>query len=115
MNKNRSFYIRKRDALLKRLRRVGPFVSGSMVVVSRRCGNPHCRCATGEKHKGYYLMYKVKGKTTAVYVPVDLVPEVKKWVREHRRLKRLIADISEQQKEVIRLYVRTKRKQFKKR
>lgn len=115
MNKNRSFYIRKREALLKRLRKVGPFVSGSMVIVSRRCGNPNCRCATGEKHKSYYLMYKVKGITKAVYVPVDLVPEVKKWVREHRRIKRLITEISNQQKEVIRLYVRTKRRHFKKR
>lgn len=108
--RNRSFYIRKREALLKRLRRIGPFISGSMVVVSRRCGNPRCRCARGEKHKGYYLMYKVKAKTQAVYVPVDLVPEVMAWAREHRRIKRLMAEISNLQKEVIRLYVRTKRR-----
>ena len=62
IRKNRSFYIRKRDALLKRLRKIGPFVSGSMVVVSRRCGNPNCHCATGEKHKSFYITYKVKGK-----------------------------------------------------
>ncbi|MCX6354681.1 MAG: hypothetical protein NTZ78_07255 [Candidatus Aureabacteria bacterium] len=96
--------------LLKRLRRIDLFVSGSMVVVSRRCGNPRCRCAVGDKHKGYYLMYKVKAKTQAVYVPVDLVPEVMRWVREHRRIKRLMAEISDLQKEVIRLYVRTKRR-----
>lgn len=108
--RSRSFYIRRREVLLKRLRRIGLFISGSMVVVSRRCGNPRCRCAVGDKHKGYYLMYKVKAKTQAVYVPVDLVPEVMRWVREHRRIKRLMAEISDLQKEVIRLYVRTKRR-----
>jgi hypothetical protein len=55
-------------------------------------------------------MYKIKGVTKAVYIPVDLVPEVKRWVSEQRRLKKLMAEISDLQKEVIRLHVRTERK-----
>lgn len=49
-------------ARLKRLAKVGPMIDGSLVVIYRRCGNPNCRCARGEKHPGHYLTRKVGKK-----------------------------------------------------
>jgi hypothetical protein len=101
---------RKRDALIKKLADIGPFVDGSFAKVKRRCGNKNCKCyLKDEKHESYYLMYKAKGVTKAVYIPVDLEEEVRAWNKEHKRLKRLIAEISKTNKDIIKRYVGEKR------
>lgn len=41
------------------------------------------------------LAAKVHQKTHVVYVPVDLLEEVRSWIAEHRRLKRLLQEISQ--------------------
>ena len=100
---------RKRTALLKELGSCEPFVDGSIVTVRRKCGNKNCRCARGKKHEGLYLMYKVKGVTSGVYIPVDLEEEVKEWSLEYKRVKQIIREICRAQKSIIRRYVKEKR------
>jgi len=101
---------RKRDSLLKKLADIGPFVDGSIAKVKRRCGNKNCKCyIKGEKHESYYLMYKVKRVTKAVYIPVDLEDEVRNWNEEYKKLKKIIAEISRVNKSIIRRHVREKK------
>jgi len=109
LNKNINWLKRKRGALLKKLGSCGPFIDGSVVKVKRRCGNKNCRCARGEKHESFYLMYKVKGVTKAVYIPVDLEEEVMKWSEEYKRFKAIVQEICTTQKSIIRRYVKEKR------
>ena len=110
MKVNTAWLTRKRDGLLKKLSQVGPFVDGSFVKIKRRCGNKNCKCyLKGEKHESYCLMYKIAGVTKAVYVPVDLEDEVKKWNRQHKKLKRLVAEVSRASKEIIRRHSSEKR------
>jgi hypothetical protein len=83
---------------LARLRQVcarQPLLSASLVKIAKRCGRPGCRCEHGEKHVGHHLTYKVAGKTHTVYVPLDLLKEVRQWIQEHRRLKNLVREISQ--------------------
>ena len=104
---------RKRDGLIKKLANIGPFVDGSITKVKRRCGNKNCKCyLMGQKHESYYLMYKVKGVTKAVYIPVDLEDEVRQWNENYKKLKRIIANISKANKSIIARYV-TEKKQKK--
>jgi len=72
-----------------------PVVAASLVQISKHCGREGCHCRTGEKHTGHYLTFKVAGKTKTVYVPQDLVKEVGAWVKEHKRLRRLVQEISQ--------------------
>ena len=110
MKVNIVWLTRKRDSLIKKLSETGPFVDGSFVKIKRRCGNKNCRCyVKGQKHESYCLMYKVAGVTKAVYVPVDLEDEVRKWNLEHKKLKKLIAEISRTNKEIIKRHVAEKR------
>jgi hypothetical protein len=53
--KNANAYRREVAARLKKLADFGPMIDGSLVVVRRRCGNPRCRCARGEKHPAHNL------------------------------------------------------------
>jgi hypothetical protein len=53
---------------------------------------------------GCQLTLKHRGKTRTVYVPKDLKDEVETWVQEHRRLKRLLQEITMLQLALIRLH-----------
>jgi len=104
MEKNIRAFKREVAARLKKLARCGPLIDGSLVVIRRRCGTPNCRCAKGHKHPAHYLTRKVGGKTESLYIPVDLVKDVRTWHNEYRRLKRLVAEICERQRQVVRRF-----------
>jgi hypothetical protein len=87
-----------------------PFIIGSLVKIQRRCGNPNCRCAKeGPKHPAHLLTTKVNGKTKAIYVPVDMVQEVRQWCRQYRDLKDEIKEVSDCCQQIIRLHAKEKR------
>jgi len=95
----------RRAAKLKQLAQCRPLVAASLCKVNRRCGNPNCKCAKGRPHQAHVLTYKVKGKTQTVHVPKGLLPEVDQWVKEHKRIKKLIADISKNSLAIIHRHV----------
>ena len=99
----------RREAKLREIRNIGPFVAASLCKVSRRCGNPNCKCAKGQPHYAHCLTFKVAGKTRSVHVPKDMVEEVQKWVKEHRRLKDLIQAVSRNSLALVHRYVPQKR------
>jgi len=90
------------DGRVRQLSAKGPVLSGSLIQVGRRCGRPGCHCASGERHLTHYLSRAVAGKTQMVYVPVDLVEEVHRWVEEHKRLKLLVREVTELSMALIR-------------
>jgi len=73
---------RKREAWLKKLAEVGPMVRGSLVTAQR--GN----------HVAHQLTVSVKSKTHTVYVPMNMVEEVKEWIKNYRRMQRIIKEVS---------------------
>jgi hypothetical protein len=81
-------------ATLKQIGRVGPFVEGSLCEFKR----------AGRKSSSWHLTFKVNNKTRTVYVPVDMVKEVRQWTREYRRLKQLIRKQTKQALGVIHRY-----------
>jgi len=110
MKINTAWLERKRGSLIKELANIGPFVDGSIAKVKRRCGNKNCKCyLKGEKHESYYLMYKEKGVTKAVYIPVDMEEEVREWNDNYKKLKEIVAEITKANKEIIRRYVKEKK------
>ncbi len=89
-----------------------PFIVGSLAKIQRRCGNPNCRCAKeGPKHPAHLLTTKVKGKTQAIYVPVDMVEEVRQWRQQYSDVKAVIKDVSDCCEQLIRVH--TEEKQIK--
>ncbi len=106
IGKNIRWLTARRDALLKRLGKLGPFMGGSLVLIGRTCGNKvHCHCAMGPKHVSLYLTFAKKGKTRTIYVPVDLESEVRRWSQNHRVLKALMGEVSDLNRSIIRRHV----------
>jgi hypothetical protein len=84
------------DSRLRQLTTTKPVLAASLVQIAKHCGRQGCHCQQGgPKHVGNYLTCKVQGKTRTVYVPLDLLDEVRSWVAEHKRLKILLHEISQ--------------------
>jgi hypothetical protein len=81
------------DARRSRLAPGPPVLAATLTQVRKRCGQPRCRCHRGEPHLAWHLTYKEGGKTRTVYVPLDLLDDVRSWVAEHKRLKALLDEI----------------------
>ena len=99
---------RMAESRVRQLQARGPVLAASLVTIAKQCGRLGCHCQRGEKHRGQYLTYKDKGQTQTVYVPVDLVEEVKRWIKEHRRIKTLIRELSALSVARVRTHVRSR-------
>jgi hypothetical protein len=81
---------------LQQLVPTGPLLAASLVQVKKRCGQPSCSCHHGGPlHPAHHLTFTEGGKTRTIYVPRDLLEEVRGWVQEHQRLKGLIHEVSQ--------------------
>ncbi|MGH7880064.1 MAG: DUF6788 family protein [Candidatus Binataceae bacterium] len=97
-------------ARLKRVVAIRPVLAASLVSVRRVCGQPSCHCHRGEKHLAHQLTYQVRGKTHTVYVPVDFTEEVRSWIEEHRRLKRLLHEITQLSLDLVRSHAQERKR-----
>jgi hypothetical protein len=79
---------------LKKLATTSPILAASFGTYRHRCGRSSCRCHHGGPlHLGQHLTFKEEGKTRSVYVPKELLPEVRTWLAQHKRLKVLLHEI----------------------
>lgn len=79
---------------LKQLTSSSPILAASFGQYRHRCGRSSCHCRHGGPlHTGQHLTFKENGKTRSVYVPKELLPEVRTWLAEHKRLKALLHEI----------------------
>jgi hypothetical protein len=100
----------QRAVLLRQLRRAGPTIEGSIAMPSRKCGSATCECAQGvTKHRAMILCKKVNGRSVATYVPKELWKQVEDWNREHKRLKKVLKEMSAINEQIIRRHVQDKR------
>lgn len=73
----------RRVTLLRRLVQAADrMLQGSLSATTRTCGSPTCRCQRGERHGPHtYLTFKTpEGRSSAVYVPADCVPDAQAGV-----------------------------------
>ncbi len=90
------------ERILRRIRKIKPFIQASFSITKQRCGNPDCRCVQeGPIHETALLTWKDKKKTNTLYVPKGLRKEVAKWVEEGKLLKQLILEMSKVQRELL--------------
>ena len=100
----------QRAVLLRQLRQAGPLVEGSIAMVARKCGSPGCPCAQGvAKHQAMILCKKVNGRSVATYVPKDLWSQARAWNREHKKIKRVLKELSAIGEQLIRNHVGDRR------
>ena len=90
---------RLREAYRRELGTLGLFIEGTLCKVRR----------PGRKPPAWQLTFKQAGKTRTVYVPAELVPEVRLWAKEFKRLKQLIRKVTTQNLAIIRRHTAVRR------
>ena len=98
-------------ARLARLASGEPMLAASLTQVHKRCGRKTCRCRTkGELHTAWHLTHKVDGKTQTVYVPLEILDDVRSWIDHHKRHKALLAEIHQLTLALVRSHVQTQKR-----
>ena len=99
------------NSRLQQLVPAGPVLAASLTHLHKRCGQPSCSCHHGGPlHQAHHLTFKEDGKARTLYVPQDLVEEVRTWVQEYHRLKALIQEVSQLTRALIRGHVAHRRR-----
>ena len=89
---------------LQKIMTLNPWIEGSIVSTSRFCGKKNCACHHGgPKHPVLYVTWKEKGKTVSLYIPRKIEKDVRRWVQNYRKLKELTREVSDIQKQIVRL------------
>jgi hypothetical protein len=87
---------------IRQIPSLGPWIEGTLVSTSRRCGKKDCACHQGgPKHPVLYLTWKKEGKTRSLCVPKNLQGEAKTWGENYKKLKQLIRKVTLIQRQVI--------------
>jgi hypothetical protein len=101
---------RSLEARLRKVAAAEPLLAASLARIAKRCGRPSCHCAHGEPHTAYHLTYKDRGTSRTVYVPLDLVEDVRAWIDNHQRLKQLLKEISDLSLALVRSHAQTQQR-----
>lgn len=99
------------EGRLRRFSGTGQLLAATLVETRLRCSRPNCRlCEQGRGHPTRFVTFSRNGKTVTVYIPKDDLEEVREWVREHGRVKRLVREISDLSVELLRAEAARRRK-----
>lgn len=69
-------------------------VRGTLVEREVSCGKGGCKCARGEKHSAFCLVYSKNGKYCQIHVPKDWEPRVREWLKEYQAARDLLEKLS---------------------
>lgn len=86
--------VRSRLHLL--LNQTEDFIHGSPIEMSRRCGNPNCRCASNDKYKhtSLCLGQTHKGVSSTIYIPRDLESKVREGIANFQQARDLLEELN---------------------
>ena len=82
------------DRFLDELRRRWPMARGSLCEVAKPCVRAGCaECAQGDKHRSFIFSYRQDGKQRCLYVPRELVPELRRALEGGQWLERRLSEL----------------------
>jgi hypothetical protein len=100
--------LREREEILKRLAQWPPVLRGSLRRHGNKCGNPSCACHDPEHPKlhgpYFYLSHRYGKKTQTVFLNETKLGYAKQWIKDYKRLIRLVYRLSEVNFRLLRYY-----------
>jgi len=83
------------DTMHKILKKIGPFLKGSVSTVYKKCGKNCSTCREKGGHLATYFCYRARGKTLVVHIPSSKVDLAKKYHAKYKKLERIMEGITE--------------------
>jgi hypothetical protein len=86
--------MRAPERLWQKLQSCWPALKGSLAEVRKPCVRPNCRaCASGRKHPNYLLAFTQNGRRRCLYVPLAMVPVLKRALANGRRVEQALYEM----------------------
>ena len=102
-NNELEILLKKVSEAAKKIPRSAKIIKGSLVYLSRKCGNARCKCNNGEKHTSLYLSRSVNGKTTMTYIGPQFEKEAQNSVKRYNDIIKQLDEISKLNLEIIKI------------
>ncbi|MFH1282637.1 MAG: DUF6788 family protein [bacterium] len=93
---------RAKKELFRKVSSTNEIIKGSLVIMSRVCGHPNCKCVRGEKHVSLYLSQFANGKPRMLYIPKAIEKQIKNAVGNYKEMIKCINELSEINIEIIK-------------
>ena len=94
----------RRAKIPKALPPLEEVLRGSFLRREIRCGKPSCACAKGAGHPVLYLSVTLPGgRTQQVTVPRDLARTIQLWIRNYRRWRKAMEEVSDINRRLLQL------------
>ena len=91
MMKQKNIHSPAQKLLLKKLMALWPALKGSLAQVHKPCIRPNCpACARDDKHPAFILSFTDKGRRRCMYVPAELVPQLRQALRNGKALEEFL-------------------------
>jgi hypothetical protein len=93
----------RRQRAVHKLPPIEEVLRGSILERSVRCGQPNCRCASGELHTATVLTVSFSGgRTEQISLPAALVRTARSWVANYQRWWEIIEKVSAINRDLLR-------------
>lgn len=93
----------QRQRAVQHLPPIEEVLRGSILERSVRCGQPHCRCASGERHTATVLTVSFPGgRTEQISLPAAVLRTVRGWVANYQRWWEIIEKVSAINRDLLR-------------
>ena len=80
-----------RQRFVHQFEKLWPAIKGSLAEVRKPCIRPNCpACARGDRHPAFILSFTDKGRRRCMYVPAELVPQLRQALRNGKALEALL-------------------------
>ena len=94
MKQENKFHSPVQRRFWQRLQGYWPALKGSLALVHKPCIRPNCSaCSRGKKHPNYLLAFSDQGRRRCLYVPVAMVPLLKRALQNGRRIEKLLYEM----------------------
>jgi hypothetical protein len=75
------------------VQKLSPVAAGSLCLRKSPCIRKNCpSCAKGERHSSFALYGRRAGKRFSIYVPEELVPDIRNAIANGRRVQDLVSE-----------------------
>ena len=82
------------ERFIDELRRLWPVARGSLCEVAKPCVRAGCAaCAQGAKHLSFIFSYRQDGKQRCLYVPRELVPQLRRAIAGGQWVERRLSEL----------------------
>jgi uncharacterized protein DUF6788 len=105
----------RKHALMEEFPIPDGLLPGTICVSYRKCGNPNCRCASGEGHEAWSWTFMLDGEKRVEHVPADKLEEIRSRIEQGREFQDAVREVLQANARLIVLERQQRRARMKKR